>query len=237
MDKDLDISVVIPAYNEEKRIEKTIRAICQYLKNKGYHFEIIVVDDGSTDSTSRLILMLSKQIENIRLISHRKNMGKGAAVRSGVLASRGGMVLFTDADLSTPIAELEKMENQLHDGYDIVIGSRKQKGALIPVPQPWHRRVSGVVFHFLVRIILGLPFSDTQCGFKLFKTDVARSLFLDMNNSGFTFDIEILHKALTSGYRIKEIGVVWMDSPNTTVKFFKDPIYMFFDLLKIRRKK
>ncbi len=237
MDKNLEISVVIPAYNEERRIEKTIHIIHDYLKNQGYHFEIIVVDDGSTDSTANLMLIILKKLGNIRLISHKKNMGKGAAVRSGVLASTGDITLFTDADLSTPIVELEKMKIYLQNGYDIVIGSRKKKESSIPVPQPWHRRFSGWVFQFLVRKILGLPFSDTQCGFKLFKTDVARSLFLNMKHRGFTFDVEILYNALKNGYKVKETGVVWMNSKNTTVRFFRDSIYMFLDLLKIRFKR
>ncbi|MGC8805905.1 MAG: dolichyl-phosphate beta-glucosyltransferase, partial [Candidatus Ratteibacteria bacterium] len=143
-------------------------------------------------------------------------------------------VLVSDADLSSPVSELEKMEHFISEGYDIVIASRKLKDSVIPVPQPWHRKLSGWVFQFFVRQILRLPFSDTQCGFKLFKREVAKKIFPNLKHKGFIFDVEILFRAVHLNYRIKEVGVIWMNSPYSTVRFFRDSIRMFIDLIKIR---
>ncbi|HOK79329.1 MAG TPA: glycosyltransferase family 2 protein [bacterium] len=230
----LELSVVIPAYNEEKRIQRTISKICEYFKDKNAAFEVIVVDDGSIDSTRKIVLSMINEFPNVKLIVHSKNAGKGAAVQTGVLAAKGKMVLVSDADLSTPISEIEKMEHFIFEGYDIVIGSRKLKDSVIPIPQPWHRKLSGWIFQFLVHQILRLSISDTQCGFKLFKLEVAKKIFSNLKHKGFIFDVEILFRATQLNYCIKEIGVIWMNSPYSTVRIFRDSIRMFIDLIKIR---
>jgi len=232
----VDLSVIIPAYNEEDVIEKTLHVIYNYLKNKNINWEIIVVDDGSTDMTSEKVQQICDKIQGIRLISYKKNVGKGGAVRQGVLAANGRNILFSDADLSTPITELEKLLPWIED-YDIVMGSRRVKDSRIIRKQPFHRRISGKILHLLIRFVLFLPFSDTQCGFKLFKGKVAKQLFSQLVNNGFVFDVEIAYRAYRQGYKIKEIGVIWANDPTSTVRFFKDSVKFFVELLKIRFQK
>ncbi len=228
------MSVVIPAYNEEKRIQKTISEIYGYFKNRKVSFEVIVVDDGSIDSTREIVSSMMNELPNLKLFVHSENKGKGGAVQTGVLSATGNMILISDADLSTPVSEIEKMEHFIFEGYDIVIGSRKLKDSVIPVPQPWYRKLSGWMFLFFVRQILKLPFSDTQCGFKLFKSGVAKEIFSNLRHKGFIFDVEVLFTAMQLKYRIKEVGVIWINSPYSTVRFFRDSIRMFIDLIKIR---
>lgn len=230
----IELSIVIPAYNEEKTIENTIYQVYDFFKKKGISFEIIVVDDGSSDNTVLKVRETCEKVPFVRIVSYPKNMGKGEAIRQGVMASKGELILFSDADLSTPISEIENFLPFLHQGYDIVIGSRRTKNSLITRKQPFHRRISGKIFQFLVRQVLKLPFSDTQCGFKLFKGNVARNLFSSLVHKGFIFDVEIIYKAYTSGYKIKEVGVIWANDPSTTVRFFRDSLKCFLDLIRIR---
>ena len=232
------MSVVIPAYNEEKNIERTVAEIQNFLiKKKGLTFEIIVVNDGSSDRTAEIVAEIAEKQPCVKLVSYEKNMGKGEAVRQGVMASTGELILFSDADLSTPVSEIEKFLPLVQQGYDIVIGSRRTRDSLITKKQPFHRRVSGRVFQALVRIILGMPFSDTQCGFKLFKREIAKKLFASLNHKGFSFDVEVIYKAYLAEYRIKEVGVIWANDPSTTVRFFRDSSKCFLDLIKIRAGK
>jgi dolichyl-phosphate beta-glucosyltransferase len=228
------ISVVVPAYNEAARIPGTLERIGTYLREHFTRSEIIVVDDGSTDGTEAVVTDFSRKFGNIRLIGYAANRGKGYAIRKGVLDSQGSLLLISDADLSTPIEEMEKLIPFISQGIDIVIGSRGLDESNIAVRQPWYREKMGKIFNLIVRVLVIGGIRDTQCGFKLFKGDLARSLFGKSLINGFAFDVEILILARKSGYRIKEVPVRWLNSPNSRVKLLRDPIRMFFEVLKIR---
>lgn len=233
----MEISIVIPAYNEEKRIENTIEKILNFFRKKNTDFEIIVVDDGSKDNTYLVAKSLKEKNKEVKIIKHAKNKGKGGAVKTGILNASGNYILFTDADLSTPIEEIDKLLYWIKEkNYDIVIGSRSLQNSKILTPQPFYRRIIGRIFPVLVRIILTNKFKDTQCGFKLFKNQIAKEIFNELKTENFAFDVEVLYRALKKGYKIKEIGVIWINSPYSTVKIFKDPFKMLFSLLKIKFK-
>jgi len=226
------ISVVIPAYNEEERIMPTVRRILEYLKDNFAEFEIIVVDDGSSDGTSGLVR--GSGLEGVRLIQNPENMGKGAAIRNGILSSKGSLVLISDADMSTPIEEAGRLMAALDEGWDIAIGSRALRESDIAIRQPWYRQGMGKVFNLFVRLLLFGGFKDTQCGFKLFKGEGARAVFSKCRINGFGFDPEALFIAMKSGMRIKEVPIRWLNSPKSKVGLFSDPPKMVLDLLRIR---
>ena len=229
------VSVIVPAYNEESRIPSTLERLCEYLKCHFREFEIIIVDDGSSDDTASVVKALSLKLEELKLIQYEKNMGKGYAVRKGVLSSVGALVLMCDADLSTPIEELEKLRTLIDEaGFDIAIGSRGLRESDIIARQPWYREGMGKIFNMFVRTLVFGGIKDTQCGFKLFRGDVARNLFASSLINGFSFDVEILFLARKTGCRIKEEPVKWLNSPNSRVRLIRDPVKMFFELLKIR---
>lgn len=233
MNKDF-ISVVIHAFNEADRLPPTIRKIWEYLNKNFNKFEIIVVDDGSRDSTASEVESLIKTMKGIKLLRNNTNIGKGCSVKTGVLASSGNIILITDADLSTPIEELEKLAEWVNRGFDIVIGSRGLKDSDIAIRQPWYREKMGKIFNLLVRAVIIGDFKDTQCGFKLFRGSVAKEVFKKSIINGFSFDVEILSIASRSGFSIKEVPVRWLNSPHSTVSIFRDPLIMFFDLVRIR---
>lgn len=228
------ISIVIPAFNEEKRIMPTIQKIYAYLKSNVALFEIFVVDDGSSDNTREVVNDLSGEIRGIKLLSNESNRGKGFSVRSGVLNANCALILLSDADLSTPIEEVEKLLPYLEQGYDIVIGSRGLKESDIIKRQAWYRQLMGKTFNLLVKTILFTGIEDTQCGFKLFKTDLAKKVFGLSKIDGFAFDVELLLIAKRMGYRIKEVPVRWINSPQSRVRIVGDSFKMFIDLLRIR---
>lgn len=228
------VSIVIPAYNEEKRIGKTLEKVLAYLAGKNYDSEIIVVDDGSTDETQKIIKGFPVN-GKIRLITNEKNEGKGSAVRKGVLEATGKYIFFTDADLSTPIEELEKfIKHSEEGGYDVVIGSRSIKGADILVHQPFYREMMGKIFNKIVRLFAIRGFIDTQCGAKLFRHAAAKKIFSLQKLSSFAFDVEVLYIAKKLGFKIYEIPVKWMNSETSRVRLISDSVKMFRDVLKIR---
>lgn len=228
------LSVIIPAYNEEKRLPKTLEEIDKYLSKQSYDYEILVVNDGSKDKTAEIVRGLTSAIKNLRLIDNKINQGKGAVVRQGMLAAQGDYRLFTDADNSTPIDQLEKIWPEFEKNYDIVIGSRDVKGAILDPPQGLFRRFVGEGFKLLRKIIIGLwEIEDSQCGFKCFKKEVAEKVFPKCKINRFAFDPEILILAKKLGYKIKEIPVYWRNDPQSKVKF-KSMVKMAIDLLKIR---
>lgn len=230
-----DISIIIPSYNEAKDLPETLEKIIKYLEACGREsFEIIVVDDGSNDDTVRIVSETASRDGRIRLLVNEINRGKGYSVRRGMLEARGRYILFTDADLSTPIGELDKLLECLKQGYDVVIGSRSLPGSEVRVHQPFYRELSGKIFNLLMRLLTGLPFSDTQCGFKCFRRKCAKEIFARQTIERFSFDVEDLYIAKKLGYRIKEAPVIWINSESTTVSFLKDSIRMFTDLLRIR---
>ncbi len=225
------LSVIIPAYNEEKRIAGTIREIAEYLENNKYAYEIIIVDDGSIDRTASIAGRLN--MPNVRLIKHRWNKGKGAAVRTGMLAAKGDYILFTDADHSTPIDELEKFMQQIK-GFDIVIGSRSIKGSRVEEKQPLYRMLLGKIFNKIVRIITVRGIVDTQCGFKLFTRKAARDIFQRQLLDRWSFDVELLYIGRKHGYLISETPVRWSNRKESRVDAFKESFRMLRDLFVIR---
>jgi dolichyl-phosphate beta-glucosyltransferase len=231
----LDLSIVIPAFNEEQRLPKSLQSIRSYLKSHSLRAEVLVVDDGSTDSTAMVVEDSRTGFPELRLISNGRNHGKGFSVRHGMLQARGEIALFTDADLSAPIEEADKLLAALRGGaYDGAIGSRALDRSLIEVHQPALRERAGVIFNRIVRQIMGLPFQDTQCGFKAFRREKARVIFEQQRTEGFGFDPEILYLALRKGLLIAEVPVRWAHNPATKVNMFGDSFRMFLDLLVIR---
>jgi dolichyl-phosphate beta-glucosyltransferase len=228
------LSVVIPAYNEAERIGATLRQINEYLLTRDYRSEVIVVDDGSADTTCRVVREIAQGIPLIRLLENRVNRGKGYSVRAGMLNALGEIMLFSDADLSTPIQELDKLMDWLDRGYDIAIGSRALPESDILVRQPWFREFMGKTFNKLVQLLTVSGIRDTQCGFKLFRKEAASALFEKQTILGFGFDVEILFMARHMGCRIKEVPVKWINSPNSRVRVVKDPFLMLCDLMRIR---
>lgn len=230
------LSVVIPAYNEEARIGPTLDTVVRWLDEHSGDYEIIVVDDGSNDATTRIVAEAANGRERIRLVALGRNRGKGAAVRAGVLASKGAEVLFSDADLATPITELPKLRERLRSGFDIAIGSRGIVGADIQVRQHPIRELMGRTFNVIVRALVIGGIRDTQCGFKLFRGDVARELFAEAQLDGFAFDVEILLLA-RGRYRIAEVPVVWRHIEQSKVSPGRDAARMFLDVIKLKLKR
>ena len=231
----LDLSIIIPAYNEELRLPKTLDAILAYLNSRAQRAEIIVVDDGSSDSTVEIVNRYAQKNAGLRLASNGSNRGKGYSVRHGMLEARGEIALFTDADLSTPIEEADKLLTAIRaSGYDGAIGSRAVDRSLIEVHQSVIREQAGIFFNRLVRWIMGIGFSDTQCGFKAFRTARARIIFEQQRIERFGFDPEILFLAKRHGLRVAEIPVRWSHDAATKVNVAADGIRMFLELLVIR---
>lgn len=229
------LSIVIAAYNEEKRIASSLEKIRLFMSSRAIDYEVIVVDDGSTDATGHKVLGFKSAIPRLDLISYRVNRGKGYALRMGVLASRGDYVLLSDADLSTPIEELDKMMPLITGGQgEVIIGSRALALSEIIKKQPWWRRGMGRIFNRFVRLLVLDDFGDTQCGFKLFSGWIARELFAEAKIDRFAFDVEILALAKKRGYRIFDIPIRWVNAPGSKVNPILDSPQMLFDLCRIR---
>ena len=233
------LSVVVPAYNEEERLGATLDRLLVYLSADSTRifareWELIVVDDGSRDGTCDLVTRAGAKYPQVKLMPNERNRGKGYSVRRGMLAATGDAVLFSDADLSSPIEEVEKLLPLIDGGHDVAIGSRDIIGSQIEVPQPLHRRIMGYTFMVLRDWIAVSGFRDTQCGFKLFRREAAQAIFARSRVDGFCFDVEILAIAKTLGYRMCEIPVVWRDDARSKVNPIGDPLKMFLDLFRIR---
>lgn len=236
------LSIVIPAYNEARRLPKTLERIRAYLRDavkrwgvEGGLVEIIVVDDGSTDGTREMAKTFADCLPNLRVLHHSPNRGKGYAVKRGMLAAQGRFRLFSDADLSTPIEELDKLLPFLLSGEaEIAIASRGLPQSQLLVRQPWHREMLGRLFNLVVQVVATPGIWDTQCGFKLFYGEVAERLFFLQTLNGFAFDVEVLYLARKFGYRVVEIPVRWLNDPNTKVQTLRHGLQMLRDLLLIR---
>lgn len=230
-----EITIVIAAYNEEARLPASLVKIQAYLTGKELKAEIVVVDDGSTDSTAHIVRGMARGVPGLRVISYPHNRGKGHALRQGVISSRGRLVLLTDADLSTPIQELENLMRPLfRQTHQIAIGSRALPESDVATPQPTWRRGMGRMFNRMVRLLVIKGLSDTQCGFKLFDGEVARKLFAEARVDRFATDVEILALARRYGFRIAEVPVTWRDCRASKVNPALDSLQMLADLLRIR---
>jgi glycosyltransferase involved in cell wall biosynthesis len=229
-------SGVIPCFNEESRIGETLRLTLDCLAANAPESELIVVNDGSTDATASITRkVLSEAKIATRLLEDFPNRGKGAAVRSGFLAVQRPIGLFFDADLSTPLSEIPKVIEPIANGYvDVAFGSRALDRSLIGVHQPWRREYAGRVFNLLVRIATGLPFWDTQCGFKAFRMDVCRPIFGASRIDGFAFDVELLYLAHHAGLRMREIPVRWNHAEGSKVRFFHDSLRMLREVIALK---
>ena len=237
------LSVVVPAYNEERRLPQTLQTIADYLARQSYASELIVVDDGSVDQTAQLVETFCATHPNVKLIRN-DHRGKGYAVRTGMLAAKGHIVLFSDADLSTPIEEIAEMLPWFERGYGVVIGSREGKGAR-RIKEPFYRHLMGRAFNLIVRLLTVRGIDDTQCGFKAFRDDVARDVFSRMKLYGENakrvtdamvtgFDVEVLYLAQKAGIKIKEVPVEWRYGNETKVNPLKDSWRNFRDVVMVR---
>jgi len=229
-----DLSIIIPSYNEEARLPGTLQRIAEYLPTLGLRTEVLVVDDGSTDRTAAVAESFHRKLTGLRVLSNGPNRGKGYSVRHGMLEAHGDKVLFTDADLSAPIEESDKLLAALNNGYDVAIGSRAMDRSLISTHQSIFREFAGIIFNKIVRMVLRLPFVDTQCGFKAFRRERTRIIFEQQRIEGFGFDPELLYLARHYGLRAIEIPVRWGHSEATKVNMLGDSLKMFADIFAIR---
>jgi dolichyl-phosphate beta-glucosyltransferase len=229
----VDLSVVVPCYNEEARLPGSLSRLEEFLGGQELGFELILVDDGSSDRTRAVIRAAERKHAYVRPLLLSPNRGKGAALAAGVRVSRGRLVLISDADLSAPIEELSKLEDAIVGGADVAIGSRAAPGAR-EVDQPLHRQAMGKAFNRVVQALVLPGIRDTQCGFKLFRGDVARELFGQLRTAGFAFDVEVLRRALVAGYQVREVPVRWVSSGASRVSPLRDSARMLRDLVRIR---
>lgn len=233
-----DLSIVIPAFEEEERLGDSVRKILAYIGENGPNAELIVVDDGSRDSTAEVARKAIADFENnrVKIIRYETNRGKGFAVKTGLLAASADIALFSDADLSTPIEEMHKLIDPIIAGeYDVTFGSRALDRSLIGTHQPWRREQGGKVFNLVVRLMTGMPFWDTQCGFKAFYMPEFRPLLDVMKIDRFGFDVEFLYVAKLHGLRLQEIPVRWNNDERSKVNVIRDSIRMFDEVRQIRK--
>ncbi|HKP51381.1 MAG TPA: dolichyl-phosphate beta-glucosyltransferase [Chloroflexia bacterium] len=239
------LSVVIPAYNEAARLPTTLQKVMSYLVGCDYSYEVLVVDDGSEDRTADIVDETAQELGDPNLqVVRNPHRGKGYAVRTGILQARGSFILYSDADLSAPIEEVEKLLPYLNGKYQIAIGSREGKGA-VRYDEPHYRHLMGRVFNTLVRVVALPQFNDTQCGFKAFRREAAHNLFRSLHLYGDKsgdvkgamvtgFDVEVLYLALKWGYRVKEVPIRWYYSKGANVNPVKDSYRMLKDIIKVR---
>jgi glycosyltransferase involved in cell wall biosynthesis len=230
----LTYSIVIPAYNESSRIRPTLDQILRYAAEQGWEAEILVVDDGSHDDTAAVIREYASQHAQIRLVQNGGNRGKGFSVRNGMLHARGDVCLFTDADLSSPISEAQKLLDAIRGGADVALGSRWLRAELQTERQPLYRQLFGRVFNLILRLFLGLHYADTQCGFKAFRHEAAQRIFPLQKIERWGFDPEILFLARRMKMHVVEVPVLWAHSEGTRLHPFRDGLRMFGDVLHIR---
>jgi glycosyltransferase involved in cell wall biosynthesis len=229
-----ELSLIVPAYNEARSIQGTLREFQAYLDSQGHAYQIIVAADGD-DGTREQVAEVAARDPRVSVLGDPQRGGKGRGIRRGVALAHGRIIGFADADNKTPIAELGKLLPWLDRGYDLVIGSRAVAGSCIETPQAWYRRLGSQAFAVGMHLVLGLrQIHDTQCGFKFFRADVARDLFARQRIDGYMFDVEVLHLAERSGYRIKEVGVRWRDDGDSRLQLVAGNWRNFLDVLRVR---
>ncbi len=232
-----DLSVVIPVYNEEKRVRKTLDEVFTYLRLKKIKSEILVVDDGSKDKTLEVVgrfKKMSTASHNLKILKHKVNQGKGAAVRTGALAAQGNVILYMDADNATPLSEYEKFKADLKKGVDVIVGSRAVDRKQVKVRQPLHRELIGRIGNIIIQLLLVPGIGDTQCGFKAFSQKAAKVIFPLQTIERFGFDVELLYLVRKYRFSMVERSVIWRDDPNTRVNALRDSIRTFAELFIIR---
>jgi dolichyl-phosphate beta-glucosyltransferase len=229
-----DYSIVIPVYNESARIGRTLEHVLECIHRKGWHAEVLVVNDGSRDDTATIVQGFAANDPVVRLIENPGNRGKGFSVRNGILSAFGNIVMFTDADLSSPIEEAERLFAAIHHGFDIAIGSRWLERKRQTIQQPLYRQFFGRCFNALTRLVVGLPFADTQCGFKAFKRQAAQAIFQLQRIERWGFDPEILFIAFKRGFTVSEVPVTWGHDERSRISYLKDGIKMLEDIAFIR---
>lgn len=227
------LSVIIPAYNEEKRLPSTLESVHNFLSDCEQDFEIIVVDDGSSDNTKTVVNEFAASHCSVRLIAHTPNMGKGYSVREGMLKAEGEFLLLDDADGASPIGEIVRLMRAIEEGADVAIGSRAKPGDETVVKSLSHRKHIGNTFNMIVQSSLLPGIQDTQCGFKLFKRDVAMDLFSIAKLNRYAFDVEILYLARLKGYTIAEVPINWTNIEGSKINLVTDPMSMLFELSKV----
>ena len=228
------LSIVIPAYNESARIERTLQRVMECVEHQGWDAEVLVVDDGSRDSTPEIIQAWMQRYPRLHLIRNEGNRGKGYSVRNGLLQAAGEIVMFTDADLSAPMEEAERLFEALREGADVAIGSRWLDRQRQTIHQPLYRRFFGRCFNWVTRMVMGLPFKDTQCGFKAFKRPAAQIIFRLQRIERWGFDPEILFIAQKLGYDIREVPVTWGHDERSRMSYLKDGMKMLEEMAVIR---
>ena len=230
----VEVSIIVPSYNEQWRIPPTLIDMVDYADAMELSYEIIVVDDGSRDDTARVVAKFERIRKQVRLIRLPKNRGKGHAVRTGVLNARGKVVLFADADGSTPFIEFSRLYEKMREGADVVIGSRAVKSEDTAISTRWYRKGLGRMFNFLVNLAVVPGVADTQCGFKMFRAEAAQFLFSHQKADGYSFDVEILYLAQRSEMKICEVPINWVHVPGSKVNLVLDALRMFRDILFFR---
>jgi len=227
------LSVIIPAYNEAKRLPLTLIDVDKHLSQQEYSYEILVVNDGSTDATSEITNRFKPLVENLKLIDNKNNCGKGAAVRQGMLAAKGNWRVFMDADNSTAISEFNRMMPYLDEGYEVIIGSRVIKGARMNPPQPIHKRIAGRLGNWFIQLMVLRGIKDSQCGFKCFSEEAAERIFSLAKVDRWAFDVETIALARALGYSVKESPVNWVNDPRSHVRF-TSYLQVLWETVKIR---
>jgi dolichyl-phosphate beta-glucosyltransferase len=230
----MTLTFIIPAYNESVRIRPTLHALLRYVREQNWEAEILVVNDGSSDDTAQIVREYGRSHPQVLLLENPGNRGKGFSVRNGMLHARGDICLFTDADLSSPMTEAQKLFDAIDRGADVAIGSRWLRTELQTERQPLYRQAFGRIFNLALRVILGLRFADTQCGFKAFRRDAAQRIFSLQRIERWGFDPEILFLARRAGLRVEEVPVLWAHSEGTRLHPLRDGLRMFLEVLRVR---
>lgn len=232
--RELQYSIVIPAYNEQARIVATLDAVLDCVARRDWSVEVLVVNDGSSDGTAQIVRKIAEANPSVRLIENARNRGKGYSVRNGMLQAQAPIVMFTDADLSSPMEEAELLFAALAEGADVAIGSRWLERSRQTIQQPLYRRFFGRCFNGCTRLVMGLPFADTQCGFKAFRREAALAVFTRQTIERWGFDPEILFIARRLGLKVKEVAVTWGHDERSRISYLRDGMQMMQEILRIR---